>query len=418
MSNALPDMRATVRFGIFEVDLRSGELRKAGVRVPLQDQPFKILVRLLEHPGALLTRDELRHELWASDTFVGFEHGLNAAIKRLRDALNDSADTPRFVETLPRRGYRFIAPVQRQPPSEGAGGRAARGRRTRLLRLGLAVTSLIALTAVASVTLSKLHRPPAVTDRDTILVADFVNRTGEEVFDSTLRQALAVELEQSPFLSVVPADRLRLTLQEMTKPPEGRITGSDALEACRRSGATYTIEGNIARLGGHYVVGLEARQCVSGRTAAAEQVEVADREHVLEGLDEATTRLRGRIGETRVTLERFNTRLAEATTPSLEALKAFSVGEETRARRGELAAEPLYRRAIEIDPSFAMAHAVLSTICFNTRRREEGARELREAVRLRGRVTEPERLYIDGRRCLSDGDGDCYVNVYQVWTQT
>ena len=195
-----------VRFSVFEVDLRVCELRKQGVRVKLQDQPFQVLTLLLKQPGEVVSREELRSQLWGSDTFIDFDNGLNTSINKLREALGDSADSPRFIETLPRRGYRFIAPLEsRQQPGETAPSRGSRSK-------WLVIASFACIGALAIAAYSYFHRVPKLTDKDTIVLADFTNSTGDTVFDNTLRQGLSVQLEQSPFLSIVSDYQIQQTL--------------------------------------------------------------------------------------------------------------------------------------------------------------------------------------------------------------
>src|SRR5215472_4560055 len=184
-----------LRFGTFEADMRAGELRKQGVRIRLQDQPFQVLAVLLQRPGDVVTREELRSQIWPEDTFVDFDNSLNTAINKLRESLGDSADNPRFIETLPRRGYRFIAPVtsdhKKKRPSLAADWRLA----------GAVVVVLVA--AVAGRLVWRSRQAPRLTEKDTIVLADFANTTGDPVFDDTLKQGLRVQLEQSPFLNVL-----------------------------------------------------------------------------------------------------------------------------------------------------------------------------------------------------------------------
>jgi eukaryotic-like serine/threonine-protein kinase len=403
-----------VRFSTFEVDLRSGELRKGGARVPLQDQPFKILVRLLEHRGELVTREALRQELWSGDTFVDFEHGLNAAIKRLRDALSDSADTPRFVETLPRRGYRFIASVEDAAPLASANANAARARGTRrTYQWALAASTLVALLVVVGLT--EMRHAPVLTDRDTILVSDFVNKTGEEVFDDTLRQALTIDLEQSPFLQVVSRERVALVLRQMRRSPDERLIGNLAHEACERLGGKIAIDGFIVKIGNRYNVGLEAVNCATRENVAAEH-RAAGRDEVMDALGASVSALRQRLGEARATLQQFDVPLPEATTASLDALKAFASAEETRRVKGDLAAEPFYRRALEIDPDFALAYARLSAVASNTNRRREQRRLAEAALARREHTTGRERLYIDLQACsLTDCDR---FSLLELWKRS
>jgi DNA-binding winged helix-turn-helix (wHTH) protein len=214
-----PLVSHVVHFGVFEADLRSGELHKHGLKVKIQEQPFRVLAMLLEQPGQIVTREELRKKLWPTDTFVDFEHGLNAAINKLRGALGDPADNPRFVETSHRRGYRFIAPVDggamQESPLRTPGPRAIHEsplRRHWVVAVAgrklwkvLVPAALILVSAAIAGTLYFRSRQAAtrLTGKDTIVLSDFNNKTGDSVFDDTLKQGLSVQLEQSPFLDLV-----------------------------------------------------------------------------------------------------------------------------------------------------------------------------------------------------------------------
>src|ERR1700686_2160750 len=186
---------ALLRFGIFEVDLRSGEVRKQGARIKLQEQPFLVLKALLGRPGEIVTREELRSQIWSADTFVDFDNSLNTSINKLREALGDSADNPRFIETLPRRGYRFIAPVtglDRTTRGTPTGVSAATPTHSRKIAVTVAVVVLAA--AIAGGLLWRSQQELRLTEKDTIVLADFANSTGDAVFDDTLKQGLRVQL--------------------------------------------------------------------------------------------------------------------------------------------------------------------------------------------------------------------------------
>src|SRR5580658_5062336 len=196
-----------VRFGSFEADFQEGKLTKAGVRIHLQEQPLQILALLLERPGQIVTREEIRQKLWSRDTFVEFDDALNTAVRKLRAALNDSADNPRFLETVPRRGYRFIAPVASTPELQTAAPTVAptavpiavrmKHRASRRRYFWAAVALIAAAAAFAGY--RRLHHPAfQITARDTIVLGDFSNSTGDAVFDDTLKTALNVSLRQSP----------------------------------------------------------------------------------------------------------------------------------------------------------------------------------------------------------------------------
>lgn len=216
MSQA-PVQSCSVRFGAFEVSVASREIRKHGVRVRLPGQPFDILAILLERAGEVVTREELRQRLWPADTFVDFENGMNNAVKKLRATLGDSADKPLYVETLPRVGYRFIAPLE--PTS-----RATDDAHERVgTHWKVTIPAGIAVVALAAGGYFYLHRSPKLTEDDSIVLADFENTTGDPVFDGTLRQGLSVQLEQTPFLQLVADDRVSQTLRLMESP---QILGS------------------------------------------------------------------------------------------------------------------------------------------------------------------------------------------------
>src|ERR1700756_5780121 len=213
-----------LRFGTFEADLRAGELRKQGKRIKLQEQPFHVLTVLLQRPGDVVTREELRNQNWPPGTFVDFDNNLNTAINKLREALGDSADNPRFIETLPRRGYRFLVPVTsdetNKPPSLAASWWIAG-----------AVVVVLAL-ALAGGLLWRSRRPSVLSEKDTIVLGDFTNSTGDPVFDGTLREGLSVQLEQSPFLSLLSEEAIQQTFRMMGQPTSTRLTPEITREVC------------------------------------------------------------------------------------------------------------------------------------------------------------------------------------------
>jgi DNA-binding winged helix-turn-helix (wHTH) protein/tetratricopeptide (TPR) repeat protein len=374
-----------VRFGVYEVDLRAGELRKSGVKIKLQEQPFQILALLLGRPGDVVTREEIQKQLWPADTFVDFEHSLNAAVKRLREALGDSADNPRFVETLPRRGYKFIYPVEGkqetlpEPISQ-----------PRLLWMGLIVVAV----AIASAITYYLWPKPALAETDTILIADFKNNTKDEIFDGTLKHALAVKLEESPFFNVFPDRRVRETLKLMKREPDEPVTHEIAQEICERQGLKAMVLGEISPLGSNYVINLEAVDCQTGESLAREQVEAESKEEVLKALGEATTPWRRQLGESLASIQRFDTPLFQATTASLEALKFLTLGIAERGRSGELGAISFFKRAIELDPDFSYAYVNLSASYGNIGEGELSGEYAKKAYALREHASERERLAI------------------------
>jgi tetratricopeptide (TPR) repeat protein len=313
---------------------------------------------------------------------------------------------------------RTASPSAGQPAASVAGAASTLHARATRTRWALAGATALA-GVVGTLAFFNARRAPALTDRDTIIVADFVNTTGDPIFDGTLKQAVTVTLEQSPFLSIVSPDRVRRTLALMTRSPDERVAGETAREVCERVGAAATIDGTIAPLGSHYVIGLAATDCRSRETIASEQAQAASREQILNALDQTASSLRRKLGESLGSVQRFDTPIEEATTASLEALKAYHAGEETRSRRGDAAALPMFLRAVDLDPNFAMAYARLSTAYRNIGRFEEVTRYTNEAYARRDRVSEIERLYIDSRRCeILPEANDCQRAIYQQWKQT
>jgi tetratricopeptide (TPR) repeat protein len=256
-----------------------------------------------------------------------------------------------------------------------------------------AMTAVAALLAVGiAAGAVYLRRPAAVlTDTATLVLADFVNTTGDPVFDDTLRQGLAVQLQQSPFLSLASDQRIRQTLRLMGHAADAPLTGDAAREACERLGGGAMLEGSITSLGTQYVLGLRAERCASGDVLAEEQVQAASKEDVLDALSRAASAFRTRVGESLSTIEQHNRPLEEASTPSLDALKAFSAAVTSTARHDNVL---LYKRAVEIDPGFALAHARLGLVYSIIGESELGAQSTSEAYRLRDRATDRERFFI------------------------
>jgi eukaryotic-like serine/threonine-protein kinase len=243
-----------------------------------------------------------------------------------------------------------------------------------------------------------------LTEKDSILLADFVNTTGDPVFDGTLKQALAVQLEQSPYLNLVPDKTIRNALQFMGRPAEERVTGSVAREICERENIKAMLSDSIAALGSQYVVALDAVNCATGDSLAREQVTAASKEEVLPAVGKAASRLRGKLGESLASIQKFDKPVTEATTSSLEALKAYAAADEMRNGGGEAESIPLFQRAIELDPNFALAYGRLAAIYSNVGEEDRASESARKAFDLRERVSERERFYIEGHYYFATGD--------------
>jgi eukaryotic-like serine/threonine-protein kinase len=259
----------------------------------------------------------------------------------------------------------------------------------------------------------------ALTDKDTIVLADFTNSTGDAVFDGTLRQGLSVQLEQSPFLSIISDQQIQQTLRLMGQAADAKLTPEISRDLCQRVGSKAYLSGSIASLGSQYVLGLKAVNCLTGDTLAEEQERATGKEQVLSAMDKAAPKLRGKLGESLSTVQKFDTPVEQATTPSLDALQAYSVGHKTLNEGDYAAAVPAFQRAIHLDPNFAMAYASLGTSYANLAESSLGAENTKKAYELRERVSEREKFYIESH--YDDyviGNLEKARQVYELWAQS
>ncbi len=263
------------------------------------------------------------------------------------------------------------------------------------------------------------HKANALTEKDTLLLSDFVNTTGDGVFDGTLKQALAVQLQQSPFINIFPQERVRQTLGYMNRSQDERVVGPLAREICERNGIKAMIGGEISQLGSTYVVNLTAINCLTGDSLAQEQVQATSKEQVLTAIGEAAKKIRGQLGESLGSIQKFDAPVEQATTSSLDALKAYTLGEEKRAVEGDLPSIPFYQRAVELDPNFAVAYARLGTVYTNSGNSRLGQENQKKAFGLRERASELEKLYITAHYYEQvTGELDKQISTYELWHQT
>ena len=282
---------------------------------------------------------------------------------------------------------------------------------------GTAIAALaIVLAAAVVVYFSYFRKSAALTDKDTILLADFVNTTGDPVFDGTLKQALAVQLGQSPFLDIFSEDRVRDALRFMNRSPDERVTREVAKQICERQGIKAMLLGSISSIGSHYVISLEAVNSQTGETIASEQAEVDGKEQVLQSLGPAASRLREKLGESLGTIQKFDAPIEQVTTPSLDALRQYSLGVEQHSKTDYAGAIPFYQRAIAKDPYFAMARVRLA-FCYNSTKQLELSRvEAKKAYDLRDRVSERERFVISSSYYGGvTGEWDRQIQELEVW---
>ena len=265
-----------------------------------------------------------------------------------------------------------------------------------------------------------MNRGPKLTEEDYIVLTDFVNTTGEDVFDGTLTRAVAVKLDESPYLNAFPEEKVREMLSFMELDEDIRITREVGRDICQRRGIRALMTGQVSSLGSNYVLDVDFIDCVTGESLAREQVEASGQDQVLAALGQAMTSLRRELGESLASIERFDQPLEQATTKSLEAMKALTLGMQARAREGDAAAVPHFKRALEFDPDFAMAHGYLATAMNNMGAGGPDADAHRvRAYELRDRVSEPERLYITAH--YYEGiveDVDKTVETYEMWART
>jgi tetratricopeptide (TPR) repeat protein len=263
------------------------------------------------------------------------------------------------------------------------------------------------------------RRAPALTQVDTVVLADFTNKTGDPIFEDTLRQGLAAQLQQSPFLSLVSEQRIQQVLRLMGLPSDGKLSPAVASDLCQRAGSKAYLSGTISTLGSQYVIGVNAVNCQTGDYLAQEQVTANGKENVLKALGEASTKLREKLGESLKTVQKLDTPIEQATTPSLEALQAYSLGRKTMQGKADYtAAVPLFERSIQLDPNFAMAYATLGTTYHNLGEKILAAENTQKAYQRRARVSEWEKFYIESHyHHFVTGDLEKARQVYELWAQ-
>jgi eukaryotic-like serine/threonine-protein kinase len=336
---------------------------------------------------------------------------MRADLKRLKREIDSGRSSAVSVVTSAASSP-GIAPAS----SSGSISTIAVASRKRWYLIGAAIC--LAIVAAISAHLYS-RRAQALTEKDSILLAEFTNTTGDAVFDGTLKQAVAVQLDQSPLLNVFPESRVRETLGFMGRSPDERIAGGLAKELCKRAGVKAMLAGSIASLGSHYAITLDATNCESGDSLAREQVEVESKEQVLKSLGKAVSSMRGRLGDSLASVQKFDKPLEEATTSSLEALQAFSRGEDQRNKDDEVAAIPLFKRALELDPNFALAAARLGTVYGNLWEETQEKTYKTRAFEMRDRVSEREKLYIAGHYYGEvTGEVDKQIQTWELYKQT
>src|SRR6201981_1726039 len=354
---------------------------------------------------------------------------MRADLKRLKRETESRHGVPASSGSVAAAHETGSQPAAQQPvPSSGSVPAAASSAAVRVaevpvtgeknFRKILVPAAVVVAALVAGGLYFRGRHPAPLTEKDTMVLADFANTTGDSVFDETLKQALAVDLGQSPFLNILSEEKVSQTLQQMTRSPGERLTRDLAREVCERAGSKAYLAGSIATLGSQYVIGLEAMNCASGDVLAREQVTASGREQVLPALGQAASKLCNEVGESLSSVQKFDVPLEQATTNSLEALKALTLGQKAFNEKGDDDAIPFVKRAIELDPNFALAYDYLAGHYFNLNQPNLGATYAKKAFDLRERVTEREKLIITADYYDSvTGELEKADQAYEVYTR-
>jgi eukaryotic-like serine/threonine-protein kinase len=417
-----------LKFGPYVVDLRAGELRKDTFRIRLQEKPLRVLATLAEGHGQLVTREELKARLWPEDTFVDFEAGLNTAVSKLRDALTDNSEKPSYIETIPRRGYRFLVPVEfvnghrsglvspdvtplSAAPSGPAPAKPAIAEPPQVLhakrsaRFSLWISLAVAVAIIAGGAYWLTHGHPAFSfrSRDSVLIADFENQTGDPRLDNALGTAFSVSIEQSRYANVFPRTRVDPVLSRMEKPVTDRITPALGREICQRENIRGLIASSITRTGQEYALTAQLIDPRSGETVRSYTERSYGEDHILEALDVLSKEIREALGESLYEIHQADKPLPQVTTRSLSALQQYAEGSLLWHRGKYPEATTLFRSAVSIDPDFAMAHASLggAYYSFLNHRPEDGQQEFEKALSLLSHTTNRERMIIQTRYAMA-----------------
>ena len=361
------------------------------------------------------------------DRSLRYQHAkeIRTDLKRLK---RDSSSRKSFITTEQDEEQRVDLDVPEPAPTTKQSGAShaaqpalpqERPRRRRQVAI-VAAAGLIVAGLIAAGLRLRSHPAPALTEKDTIVLADFTNTTGDPVFDDALRQGLEVQLGQSPFLALVSEQRIQQALGMMGQPPDARLTPEIARELCQRIGSSAVLDGSIAQIGTQYSLVLKAVSCASGEPLASTQAQASDKNHVLDALDKAASEMRNKLGESLSTVKKFDAPVEQATTPSLEALQAFSLARKIQMGKGDNAgAVPVYERAISLDPNFALAYTALGACYYNLGETSLAAKNTSKGYELRERVSESEKLGIESRyQHFVTRNLEKARQAYEVWAQT
>jgi DNA-binding winged helix-turn-helix (wHTH) protein/tetratricopeptide (TPR) repeat protein len=428
-----PETKALYEFGKFRCDPREHLLLCGGKPVSLAPKSFEVLVALIQSNGRLLTKEELMQQVWP-DSFVE-EANLTVNISALRRVLGETAEGQQYIETVPKRGYRFVAPVTERQDN----GKTDPALQASLVEQGdalprvaptpaspvqfgrwLLVGAGLLLIAILVSAVLIFGRPAKLSDKDIVVLADFTNTTGDPVFDDALRQGLSSQLEQSPFLHLLSDERVAQTLSLMAQPKDSRLTHERAREVCQRTASAAVLDGTIAQVGTQYLLTLKAINCSNGESLGSAEEQAIDKDRVLDALGKVASKIRNQLGESLASVEKYDAPAENVTTSSLEALKAYSLGYQAMVLKSDYSASiPLFQRAISLDPNFAMAYARMATSYYALNETVRAAETVRRAYQLRKRVSEREQFYIaEHYEILVTGNLDAARKVDELSAQT
>ena len=424
----MTDTRASniVRFSLFQANLRTGELCKAGLRVRIQEQPFKILAALLEKPNEVVTREELRQHIWPKESFGDFDHAIDLAVGKLRSALGDSAGTPRFIETLPRRGYRFIAPVSTvvfpeiahndsAPSSSTSGSELVPPRSGTALSWRLWSTLAVIVLSLAGIAAFRFHHSTSALRHGSVLVAHFENRTGEPALDGTLEYAMRRELGNSEFFQVVPSERVDDVLRLMKKPVNTHLDQAMAREVCLRDGTIQElVTGQVEKLGSVYLLSATIVDPITGAMLQSATEEADSMAAIPPAVRRLSNQMRNVAGESLAQIKESNAKLEQATTPSLRALQLYSRGIMFVNEERWGPATELLEQAVQSDPDFASAHVYLAYCYSNVGKGRQANLHFKRAFELADTATDRERYFILGSYYDNIGQADKSIESYEV----
>ncbi|HWY15056.1 MAG TPA: winged helix-turn-helix domain-containing protein [Rhizomicrobium sp.] len=435
------------RFGPFLLDPAERLLTRDGTPVALTHRVFETLMVLVRNPGQMISKDELMEAIWPGRYME--EGSLKQAIFTLRKALSGETDDTQYIVTASGRGYSFMAAVERIAPiakpqakaqSESIGepsaaadatpkesrdqlspafpgARAARARRPTIHNLvwgGAATFLIIGIAAVAW----QRSVPLAPAQPKMLVLADFQNFTSDRALGTVLGKVLEIDLAQSPFLNLMSQLQVSQTLQLMERPKDAPLTAALAQEVCARNQANAVLSGTVAQVGSRFLVTLEARDCNAGANIAEAKADTGRIENVPSVLDALTAHLRAGLNDSSASIPKFDVPIAQATTASFEALKAFSLGEHARTSGDNATAIAFFKRAVELDSSFALAYAELGSAYFGLRNGELGKAYYKKAFGLKDRTSENEKRWISAVYYERVGNFTEALRSYQLWTQT